>query len=322
MLLFLVAYCRAEPTPDWASQPVAQALHPVGYDYGAAYQAELSNTMAGNRASPIFSRTVNQAMIHWTLVDATGRGLGAVETANQEWTDMALLGSFLAFNRVADDTFSRAPALDALRLAFDTVLAPAVDIVFRKDGGVAVRHPTGFGAKTQMEGQEMLQGLDAEKKRGRNSKLHLGVGWQVRPIEAPESDPLLGFGATLALQRIGISNLRTEVSFVDLHWSVTARQEVIGDFSLLATLRSQPISPEPARWSAGVSWAPRPRTTVRFERSAPLIGEEWNLMLLARVEIGGILPGRVGGVTPLPALAPSAPNVLGPSWAWAGDLSP
>lgn len=306
---------------DWASKPVAQALHPAGYHYGTAYQTELLATMSGNRASPVFSRTVNEAVVHWTLFAATGRGLTTTETAAQEWSDVALLGSFLAFNRVADDTFARAPALDALRLAIDSVLAPAVDIVFRKDGGVRVRHPTGFGAQTQVEARQIADGFDPEKKRVRNSKLHLGVGWQIRPIEAPETDPLLGFGATLALQRVGISNLRTEVSFVDLHWSITARQDLFADFAVIGSLRSEPITPEPGRWAVGASWTPVPRASIRLERSAPLTGEEWTIMLVSRFEPGGLIPGRVGGIGTLPSVPAATRNEVGPSWAWASDLS-
>lgn len=306
---------------DWASQPVAQNLGPTSYDYGAAYQAELLATMSGNRASPVFSRTVNEANVHWTLLAATGRGLMTTETAAQEWSDVALLGSFLAFNRVTDDTFARAPALDTVRLVIDSVLAPAMEVAFRPDGGVRVRHPTGFGAKTQIEGRQLADGFDPEKKRGRSGKLHLGVGWQIRPIEAPETDPLLGFGATLSMQRVGLSNLRTEISFVDLHWAITARQDLLADFSLIGSLRSQPIAPDPARWSVGASWTPAPRVSIRLERSAPLEGEEWTIMLMTRIEAGGPIPGRIGGIGTLPTVSDRSPNQLGPSWAWAGDLS-
>lgn len=306
---------------EWAYRPVAVNLHPSAYDYGVAYQAALERSMSGARASPVFSRFVNQSTVHWTLLAETGRGLDLPGTAAQEWFDVALLGSFLAFNQVVDDTFERAPALDVVRTVIDSVLAPSIEVVVRKDGEVRVRHPTGLGVRQRLEREEFADALEIQPRAKRRIRVHFGVGWQVRPLDAPESEALIGFGTVLAVQNLAIDSLRTEFSLIDQHWSIVARQGVVGDFGLTAALRSEEDGPEPARWSTGVVYSPQPRVSVRLERTSPLNGDSFTLMLTLRAEQGSRLPGRTNeGVALLPTTPNREANRLGTAWAWAGDL--
>ncbi len=316
--LALALVATAQDCLDFASCPVAADLREVHWSYGERYQLALARIMAGERSHPLFNRAVNQADVHWRLLAATGEGIYTDEALATEWRDVALAGSFLAFDNVVAETFGRAPELDALRIAIDTVISPSVDVILKKDGRVTVRHPTGWELGQRVERQEQELGFEPRNGRKR-SRLHLGVGWKLRDVEDPDTAPVLAWTAHLAAQNFGISLLRADVDVLTLHWDVLARQRLVGDFAAVAGVHAAEGAPEPERWSVGAAWSPVPRGTVRLERSQAFDREGWRVDLVARLEVGGTLSGDFRQpVAGLPRVGDTSPNTLSSPWTWAG----
>jgi hypothetical protein len=340
---------------SWTDCRVAAELHPVSIDYGLQYQQALEQTMAGRQASPLFNGVVNEAEVHWRLLDASGRGLGFGEGKPTEWRDLALVGSFLAFNRVMDQTFARAPALDAIRLVLDAAVSPSVDLVFREDGRLRAKHATGWEVGQRFQAAQDEAGFersDAENDdeavgsartaassfRGTGSrrerqrppmKLHFGLGWRVRDEEQPETDPLLTWNAHLSMNLRAGTLVRADWSLLHDHWESLARQRLFDGVSAEATLRSEDESPVPRRWATGLLWNPADRWTVRLRRSQGIVDDtwvdngNWEVMLTVRAELGGRLPGRLEpSLAGLPAVDDRSPNELVPAWAWVGAERP
>lgn len=318
--LALAAVASAQDCPEFESCPVAAELREVSWNYGERYQLAVARVMVGERSHPLFNRAVNQADVHWRLLAATGEGLYADEATANEWRDVALAGSFLAFDQVVSETFGRAPELDALRVAVDTVISPSVDVTLRKDGRVTVRHPTGWELGQRVERQEQELGLEPRNGRHRRSRLHLGVGWKLRDLDAPNSAPVLAWTAHLAAQNFGLSLFRADVDVLTLRWDVIARQRLLGDFAAVAGVHAQEQGFDPGRWSVGAAWSPVPRGTVRLERSQAFDKDGWRVDLVARLEVGGTLAGDYRApVAGLPSVVDTSPNRLAPPWSWAGS---
>jgi len=308
----------AQDCPDFASCPAVVDLHAVRWNYGERYQDELARIMSGDRAHPLFNRAINQADVHWRLLAATGEGLELTGADAAEWRDVALAGSFLAFDSVVNETFARAPELDALRLAIDTIISPSIDVVVKKDGRVSVRHPTGWDLGQRIERQEQEAGFEPRNGR-RKSKFHLGLGWKLRDLEAEPGTPVLSWAAHAAVQNLGISLVRADMDVLTLQWDALARQRLFAGVSVVAQLNSGVGVPDPDRWSMGLLWSPRPRWVFRLERTQPLERDGWRYDLTARLELGGRLPGLASApVAGLPVVQNTRPNRLAPPWRWPG----
>lgn len=317
-LALTTALALAQDCPDFASCPAAVDLHAVEWNYGERYQDELARIMSGDRAHPLFNRAINQADVHWRLLAATGEGLDLTGDEVTEWRDVALAGSFLAFDSVVNETFARAPELDALRLAIDTVISPSIDVIVKKDGQLSVRHPTGWELGQRIERQEQEAGFEPRNGR-RKSKFHLGLGWKLRDLEDDADAPVLSWAAHAAVQNLGITLIRADMDVLTLQWDALARQRLVDDVSAVAQLHSGEGVPDPERWSLGLMWSPRPRWVFRFDRTEPFEREGWRYDLTARLELGGRLPGLARSpVAGLPEVANTRPNRLAPPWRWPG----
>lgn len=271
--------------------------------------------MTGPRASPLFLATVNEADVHWRLLAASGRGLDLPPGRAEGWTDLALAGSVLAVDRMIGDVVDRSEEAAAVRAAFDTMFDPSVDLVVRPGGRVVVSHRTGgpVGRRYLRAAEEAgFEEADADTASGRKRvpgsergapppRLHVGVGWTVRDLDAPPSDPPLSWGAEVSLQNVGLSLWRADLDLISLHWRAVARERIVPDFSVGAGLQSADPNPEPDQWSTGVFWTPTPRAVVSLQRVAPLTEESWRIQLEGRWLLGGTLTG------------PRAPSPLRPN---------
>jgi hypothetical protein len=310
---------------DWVDCPVAAHLHPVGQDFGFEYQTALETTMSGENSSPLFTGALNEAEAHWRLLAATGAGRDFGDQKATEWRDLALVGSFLAFNRVVDDTFARAPALDAVRRMLDTAISPSVDLAFRRDGRVRAKHVTGWELGQRFEQREEDAGFDPDQfeehgKRRPPLRLHLGMGWKLRDPEAPETDPLLTWNAHVSLRSGFGLLLRGDWAFFEEHWEVLARQTLFDGVSAEGNLRSEDEGPLPNRWAAGLLYNPEPRWMIRLQRGQLIEDDAWDIMGSVRVELGSRLPGRLHpSLAGLPVVPDRSPNQLRPAWTWAGE---
>lgn len=310
--LLLPMTAHAATCAEWSTCPVAADLHPVEWNYFERYDAALVRVMGSRRASPLFSASLNEAEAHWRLLAATGRGLDLPANTATRWRDLALAGSFLAFDQVIGETVARSDDAQAVRSAFDTVLAPSAELIFRRNGDVRLAHQTGWGVKRRFQREEEEQGLDAEatsplaQSGGHKSppvKVSGAVGWKLRDVDASPETPLLTWNAELAVHNAGLSLFRVDVDLLRLHWDTMARERLFDGLSLGAGLHSDDEGPTPARWSTGVFWAPVRDHVVSLQRSAPLDGESWRVDLSFRVELGTFLQGRS-------PLVDTSPNVL------------
>lgn len=302
----------AAPCAVWATCPVAADLHPVEWNYFERYDAALTRVMGSQRSSPLFSANLNEAEAHWRLLAATGRGLDITSSKAEQWRDLALAGSFLAFDQVIGETVARSDEAQAVRGAFDTVLAPSAELIIKRNGDVRLAHQTGWGVKRRFQREEEEQGLDPEATTAPSRpggprlppvKISGAVGWKLRDVDAPPEAPLLTWNAELAVHNAGLSLFRVDVDLLRLRWDTMARERLFDGLSLGAGLHSDDAGPTPARWSAGVFWAPMRDHVVSLQRSAPLAGSSWRIDLTFRVELGTFLQGR-------PPLVDTSPNTL------------
>ncbi len=310
--LLLPMTARAAPCAEWSTCPVAADLHPVEWNYFERYDAALVRVMGSQRASPLFSSSLNEAEAHWRLLAATGRGLDLPANTATRWRDLAFAGSFLAFDQVIGETVSRSEEAQAVRSAFDLVFAPSAELIFKRNGTVRLAHQTGWGVKRRFQREEEEQGLDPEATtppagpggpRRPPVKVSAAVGWKLRDVDAPADAPLLTWNAELAVHNAGLSLFRVDVDLLRLHWDTMARERLFDGLSVGAGLHSEDVGPTPARWSAGVFWAPVRDHVVSLQRSAPVDGESWRVDLTLRVELGTFLQGR-------PPLVDTSPNTL------------
>lgn len=295
----VAAAADAAECTSWAECPVVTEFHPVAWDYGVRYQTLLAAAMSGPGAKQAFGTTIGQANLRWRLYDADGIGLPRDADTATEWRDTSTAGALLAMNAVLDETLARAPALQTMRTVVDAVISPSFNATPATDETPArFEHRVGSRLQQQIAMRAQEQGFLERKPK---PDFGLGVGWQLKDAEAPESAPLLTYGGWLQLTRIGLTSVRAEWSFATGHWLVLAGEQVWPDVTLTASLRSQDRSLEPARWAAGVLWNLPGNNgwTARLDRSTIFSDDEviWTLSL--RSELGTPIPGRLH-----PPLAP------------------
>ncbi len=317
MLLALLSAAAGAPPPPcelpagWSACLVAADLHPVGWSYVHHYERSLDAVMAGPRASPLFTSVVNEADVHWRLYAATGRGLDLSRGKTQLWTDLALAGSFLAFDRMLTDMTEQSEEASAVRTTLDAFFSPAADITFRPGGKVRVEHPTGGALRRRFDRQADEAGLEdpamgrARERADRQTavRIRLAAGWSLRDLDADPTEPLLSWAAELSVRNAGISLWRADLDLVTLQWSTIARQELVPRLSVGAGVHSETRKPAPERWSAGLYWTPLPRAVVSLQRFAPFSGASWRVDLSVQVMLGGHLQGEA-------APHPLQPNCL------------
>lgn len=325
------AIALIEPAPRrldpvaWAGTPVAVDLHPVVFDYGHRYQSLLASGMGGPKASPVFGPVVAEADLHWRLLAETGEGLPMDAETADRWRDAAVAGAVVAFEGLLDETFRRAPQLRVLQVAADTVINPTVEIK-RRDGHVAVDHPTG-AAKRDLERAEAE--LDMLPVRHPNASVRTGLDWKMKAADAPDDEPLLAWTAYVTATETAVTSMRADVALSDLQWSVYARERVYPKVYLTASARSVDVQrprgaplevPEPGKVAAGVLWAIpwQPGWSVKLERIAGLQDDSTTWMVTLRGENRTPIPARLqpplgevetGGLA-LPDLPDREPNAV------------
>ncbi len=305
----------APPLP-WPAIPVARALHPVGHHYGRRYQSLLGSIVGGPRASPVFGPTVAEADVHWRLLDATGRGLDLDPAAAERWRDMALAASFLATERLVDETVERAPTLYGVYVAGDTLMSPSFDLRKKGPEEIEVVHRPGGPTARALERAE--EELALGRPRGRPTPaLGVGLDWELRDAEAPESAPLVQYAAWLSATELGLTSLRVELAPASLAWNVSGRQLLVPRLFLIGTARSVDLGPDPGRLSGGLMWVPPlpGSCNVRAERILALEEDDDRWMLSLRCE------------NRTPAPAPLVPPLGdrgrgGPALPWAPERDP
>lgn len=297
----------------WAACPVAQDLHPVGWDYGAHYQRSVEEVMSGRRANPLFVGTANRADVHYRLAAASGRGLDLATGTREEWAEIALAGSVIALDRMLGEVVDRSEEASAVRTAFETMIDPSVDLVVRPNGKVEAARPPG-GPLTRRYGRASeTAGFDGDDDSTARSprygaprpppRLHLGVGWTLRDLDASPDTPPLSWGAELSLRNVGITLWRADFDIVALDWSVLARQRLADRWSVGAALHSARRGAELDRWAAGLYWNPSHRTVVSLQWITPIEEGTPRIQLDARWMLGAnLVTGR--------APAPLRPNRL------------
>lgn len=296
---------------SWPERPVAVALHPVHWDYFDRLHTLTEERAASKPPNGTLNALLVEADIHWRLLQATGAGLPLDTEQEDRWLAGAEAASLLGVNALVEETFARAPGLDVIRTMADTVVSPSIEIQGRADGKVHVRHPTGGRAvrEKQQADEELRPDLVRQPRVG------FGLGWKLRPDDAPEDDPLIQWGAWLDLANVGLTNLRGEYDFVQDSWTVTARRRIAGDLYANASLRSVEKGYEPGRWSAGLSilLPVDRRWTLRLDRTDTIGGGDVTWKLTLRAELGAWLPGRLD--PPLarwPSIPPHDPNEIAP----------
>ena len=319
MLVALLAAAAGAATPcslpeAWSTCPVARSLHPVAWDYASAYRASLEEAMAGERASPLFLATVNEADVHWRLISATGQGLDLPQGSVERWTDLALAGSVLALDGVLGSIVDRSDDAAAVRTALDGMVSPSADVLFHPGGRVSVSHQNGgplarryqraaeeegfFSGDGEVEGGEHAAAAAAEARPGGRRgpanlpvRVHLAVGWTIRDLDAPPNAPPLSWGAELAVRNAGLTLWRADVDLLTFRWNALARQHLAARLSLGVGVHSEERGPAPDRWSAGLFWNPRPRAVVSLQRITPFSDEGGRVQLGVQVLLGGLLVG-------------------------------
>lgn len=302
----------------WGEIPFVVAPHPVAFHYGRRYQEVLVDTMGGPRGSPVFGPLVAQADVHWRLVDATGVGLALDADTATRWRDAAIAGSLIAAESVLDETVERAPVLYGVYIAADTLLSPSFDL--RETGpekrDVELVHRSGGPARRAIERAEDELG---EPGRSRKPTPSLGVGldWDLRDEEAPETSPLIQYTAWLTTTEIGITSFRAEVAPATLAWVVTGREMLRPKLFAIGTARSADLNPTPSRLSGGLMWMlPWDGWSLKAERIVSLEKEDdtrW--MLTLRCENRTRVPAP-----PSPALGDRGRP--GPTLPWVPDTRP
>jgi hypothetical protein len=315
--------------PAWHDLPVAESLHPVVPGYGARYQELLVSTMGGPTGSPSFGPVVAQADVHWRLVAATGYGLPLGTADDARWRDTALSGATIALDALLDDTLSRAPQIDVLRTAVDTVLAPSLEARGSGDGEVRVRPGAGLARARVDRTDADFPSADATRWEARRRQVtrptvRAGIDWSVRPPDAPTTEPLLGYGAYLSTTRVVVTRLRADLDATDLTWSVSARHEVYPRVSLVGSVRSTsaedaqpnavPTLAPPGRLAGGLLYVTPNGWELRGEHALQASGE-WTWTVSARCErrtpvpiTQARSPGARHDAPDLPAVAPTGPN--------------
>lgn len=295
--------------PAWADHPVVVALHPVHWDHFARFHALTEDRAASRPPNGTLNALLVEADIHWRLLQATGAGLPLDEEQEDRWLAGAEAASLLGANALIEETFARAPGLDVLRMVVDTAVSPSIEIQGQSEGKVRVRHPTGGRAVREKQQAD----TELRPDLARQPRVGFGLGWQLRPDDAPEEDPLIQWGAWLDVNNVGLTNLRGEYDFVQDTWSLNARRRIVGDLYANASVRSIATGYEPGRWSTGLSiLLPNDRRwSLRLDRSEDFdpVDVTWKLTL--RAELGAWLPGRLD--PPLarwPAVPAHEPNVL------------
>ncbi len=304
----------------WASLPVATSLHPAAPDYGERYQHLLEVHMGSPVANPAFGPVVAEADVHWRLLGATGSGLPVDAATAERWRDTALAGVAVAVDALIDETLARAPQLDAARTVLETLASPGL-VVARDRRGVQVRPGRARDAARERAAEEVVVAARARPPPA----LKAGLDLTLRPLDAPEADPLVAWGVYASGDRVGLTAFRMQADARDLRWSITARQLVYPRVSLVAALRSvEPLDrppnaplavPDPGRWSTGVAWSTNRGWDVRVERAETLADGGWTWTISLRSERRGPIPGRVS-----PGLGAREPEASG--LPWVGEHGP
>jgi len=296
---------------------VARTLHPVAFHYGARFQALLADTMGGTRASPVFGPVVAQADVHWRLLSATGRGLPLDALSPEQWRDTALAGSFLAGERLFDETIARAPVLYGAYLVGDTLLSPSLEVRRRGPKQVAVEHRDGGSARRAVELAE-AELLDMRRDRKPSPSVAVGLDWDLREEDAPKNAPLLRYTGWLSLTEVGLSGLRVEFAPTSLTWVVSGKEQLRPRLYLIGSARSDEKAPDPARLSGGLMWLLpwRGNWNLRVERIVPLLEDDARWMVTLRCENRSDVPAPLAPVlggrgleegSPVAPILPSAP---------------
>jgi hypothetical protein len=302
--------------PTWAELPVARTLHPVAFHYGARFQGLLADTMGGTRASPVFGPVVAQADVHWRLLAATGRGLPLDALSPAQWRDTALAGTFLAGERLFDETIARAPVLHGAYVVGDTLLSPSLEVRRRGPKQVEVNHRDGGSARRNVERAE-AELVDVRRERNATPTLGAGLDWDLREEDAPENAPLLRYTAWLNLTELGITGLRVEFAPASLTWTVSGKEQLRPRLYLIGSARSDEKAPDPARLSGGVMWLLpwRGNWNLRVERIVPLLEDDARWMVTLRCENRTDIPAPLAPVLGDRGLA-------GPTLPWVTQRGP
>jgi hypothetical protein len=237
----------------------------VAFDYGRRFQEIYVVTMGGKTASSVYGPTVAQADLYWRLLDATGRGAELDVDTSTRWRDAALSGAFLAFNNLLDETIERAPILHGAWVVADSVVSPSFDMSQDPEGGrVRVQHRPGGPAKRALERQEQRL---AENTVQPQRDIGLGLDWELRGEDEPESAPLLRYVAWLETTRIGPSSMRIEIAPLSLAWELSGRQFLTPGLSLIGAAHSVERDPYPGTLSGGLMYTfPGAVWNIRLER--------------------------------------------------------
>lgn len=290
MLLLLAAGLAAAPPVGSRPLPPPQGYLPVGHHYGVRFQQILVETVGGPRAPTVFGPVVAEADLHWRLLAATGRGVWLDEADAERWVDTATAGVLLGSSLLVDETVARAPQVQAIRTALDTVLSPGVEVA-RDDGRLAVRHRTGGPERRRVELAELD---DATPLGPRPPSVDLGFAWDLRDEDEPERAPLIGYAPYLSLTEVGLSNLRVDARLRTGQWAVTGRERLLRGFYVLGAVRSVEAAPELGSWSTGVLWnaAWMDGWSVRLDRIVAVPEPDVRYQLTVRCERHTPAPGR------------------------------
>ena len=331
-LLPLWVTVEAASPEAWRAQPVATELHAVAWNYGARYQALVASGMGGRGASSVFGPVVAEADVHWRLIEATGEGLPMDAATAGKWRDTALAGSFIASERLFDESLGRSPELYALYLAADAFANPTMEIQ-RSGKGVDVGHRPGR-AQSHLDREE-IDAPPTRDSRGPNPTVRVGMDWTLRDEDAaPESD-LLRWTAFLSLESVLLTRFRADFSLFDHTWVATARQRVYPQVYLSASLASAqppekdvgPASgvPDLGRVSTGILWSMPGAAdwSLRLDRVVTLKDDSvtWTVTLRGEghTRISARLDPPLGGYPGLPTVVVGRPNVVAP---WGNPLKP
>ncbi len=319
----VAAAADAADCTSWARCPVATEFHPVAWDYGVRYQTHLAAAMRGPGANQAFGGTVGQANLRWRLYEADGTALPDDPETVTRWRDTSVAGAVLALNRVLDETLARAPALDAVRTVADAIVSPSINATpATANTRLRVEHRVGSRSQQELALRAQEQGFLERKPM---PDFGVGLGWQLKEYDAPASAPLLTYGGWLQLTRIGITSLRAQWSFATGHWVLLAGEQIWPDVALTASIRSQDLSLEPAKWATGILWnlPGDGNWTARLDRSTVMADGIVTWTVSLRSEFGTPIPGRLRPpLAPWPSVPERGPLTLNDSAVSPVDDTP
>jgi hypothetical protein len=284
--------------------------------------------MGGPRANILFAPLVSTADLHYRFLIATGRGLDLGEEASQQWTNIALDGALLSLSQLADETTARGEQVGFLYNFLGLVVNPGVNLKFR-NGRLVEGDRAGGALRRRMARAAMEE--DEERApcdwcRPPTSSIGGGFDWNLKDPNDPAKAPLLSYDAWLAFSWRQPSGIQAQVSLGSWAWSLSFRQKMGDNWSLLASLKSPdvekplfPPTPLPEIGSLGISYQISDEMSLRLERRTNLQNESstWTISLQAHTPspIPAQLFPHLGATDPekglqLPAVAPREPLTI------------